>query len=168
MAPVPLFGGPPDPHGRQERGCGCSARSPRESFHVLSSDSCYRHLLLLADLVEQLHVLHHSVRRAVDAVVLGAKDGRDARSVVPHEALHELHQQVPAVVGYHAGAVLHLPTQTTALKRTAGAKTTQETAQIPLCLPTVSFETYLVKGLKSETSFSVLWLQRDTHQFLFL
>lgn len=85
---------------------------------VLSSDSCYRHLLLLADLVEQLHVLNHCVCGAVDAVVLGAKHRRDAGSVAAHEALHELHQQVPAVIGYHTGAVLHLATKTTALKLT--------------------------------------------------
>lgn len=63
--------------------------------------------------------------------MLGAKHRWDAGSVVPHEALHELHEQVPAVVSYHAGAVLHLATETTALKLAAGAVTTQEAMRFP-------------------------------------
>ena len=117
LPPVPFFGGAPDPDRQAER----RMQSLQTRLQgVPSSDPRDGHLLLLADLVEQLHVLHHRVGRAVDAVVLGAKHGRDTGSVVPHEALHELHQQVPAVVGYHAGAVLHLATETTARKCAAG------------------------------------------------
>lgn len=106
------FRGSADPDGWQTRPqslCAGLQGAP-------SSDPCHRHLLLLADLVEELHVLDHGVCRAVDAVMLGTEHGWDAGSVVPHEALHELQEEVPAVVGYHAGAVLHLAMESTALE----------------------------------------------------
>lgn len=101
--------------GCLQRGCAEGLPVPRgqrtrrlQLQDSRSPDPGHGHLLLLADLVEELHVLNHGVRGAVDAVVLGAEHGGDAGSVAAHEALHELHEQVPAVAGDHAGAVLHL------------------------------------------------------------
>ncbi|KAL8178984.1 UNVERIFIED_CONTAM: hypothetical protein K2H54_058267 [Gekko kuhli] len=82
-----------------------------------SSDPCNRHLLLLANLVKEFHVLNHCVSWAVDTVMLVAEHRRDSRNVTSHKALHEFHQQVPAVIGYHTWTVFHLATETKAVKQ---------------------------------------------------
>lgn len=77
-----------------------------------SSDTCNRHLLLLANFVEKFHVLNYCIRWIVDAVMLIIEHRGDTGGMISHKALHELHYKVPTVSGYHTWTIVHLTTIT--------------------------------------------------------
>lgn len=84
------------------------------------SNPRHRHLLLLADLVEEFHVLDHGVCWAVDCVVSVPKHCRSPWGVAAQKTLQELKQQAPAVASYHTGAILHLGPEERRRVRRAG------------------------------------------------